>query len=144
MTLVRRNYRSLDNLFDEFFNNMPVNWGRDTNFTVPPVNIHESNEAYLLELIAPGLEKEQFNITLEKGMLTISYEKKSAVENSNENNGIKTHKKEFAISNFKRSFNVDDKIDAEKIEAKYENGILKLYLPKKEEVKVVPKQISIQ
>lgn len=144
MTLVRRNYRSLDNLFDEFFNNMPVNWGRDTNFTVPPVNIHESNEAYLLELIAPGLEKEQFNITLEKGMLTIGYEKKSAVENSNENNGIKTHKKEFAISNFKRSFNVDDKIDAEKIEAKYENGILKLYLPKKEEVKVVPKQISIQ
>lgn len=144
MTLVRRNYRSLDNLFDEFFNNMPVNWGRDTNFTVPPVNIHESNEAYLLELIAPGLEKEQFNITLEKGMLTISYEKKSAVENSNENNGIKTHKKEFAISNFKRSFNVDDKIDAEKIEAKYENGILKLYLPKREEVKVVPKQISIQ
>lgn len=144
MTLVRRNYRSLDNLFDEFFNNMPVNWGRDTNFTVPPVNIHESNEAYLLELIAPGLEKEQFNVTLEKGMLTIGYEKKSAVENSNENNGIKTHKKEFAISNFKRSFNVDDKIDAEKIEAKYENGILKLYLPKKEEVKVVPKQISIQ
>ena|ERR1700740_520587 len=141
MTLVKHNYRPLNNLFDEFFNSFPANWNREGNWNVPPVNIQEDNEAYSLELIAPGLKKEDFKVNLEKGLLTISFEKKVESES---NEGAKTHRREFQINSFKRSFSVDDKIDAEKIEARYENGVLKLVLPKKEEVKVVPKEIAIQ
>jgi len=142
MTLVKRNYRNLDNLFDEFFNSLPAaaNWGRESGWGTPAVNIHETNEAYHLELVAPGLSKEDFKINIEKGLLTIGYEKKSETENKD----YKTHRKEFNVTSFKRSFNVDDNINVETIQAKYENGVLKLLLPKKEEVKVLPKEISIQ
>ncbi|MDB5230639.1 MAG: Hsp20/alpha crystallin family protein [Chitinophagaceae bacterium] len=141
MTLVKHNYRQLNNLFDEFFNSFPANWNRDNNWQIPPVNIQESNDAYNLELVAPGLRKEDFKVNLERGLLTISFEKKGETETTN--NETKTHRKEFHLNSFKRSFTVDDKIDAEKIEARYENGILKLWLPKKEEVKVMPKEIAI-
>ena len=141
MTLVKHNYRQLNNLFDEFFNSFPPNWNKENNWHVPPVNIQESNEAYNLELIAPGLNKEDFKVNLERGLLTISFERK--MENDSTDNATKTHRKEFQLNSFKRSFTVDDKIDADRIEAKYESGILKLSLPKKEEVKAVPKEIAI-
>ena len=73
-------------------------------------------------------------------MLTISYEKKTDTENKD----YKTHRREFVSRSFKRSFSVDEKINADAIQAKYENGVLKLLLPKKEEVKVSPKQITIE
>ena len=138
-TLAKRNYRTIDNVFDEFLNNLPSVWGRETGWNVPPVNIHETNEGFHLELVAPGLKKEDFKVALDKGMLTISYEKKS----ENETNEYKTHRREFSVSSFKRSFRIDDAINAESIQAKYEDGVLKLYLPKKEEVKVEAKQISV-
>jgi len=78
-------------------------------------------------------------VSLEKGILTISFEKKTETDNKE----YKTHRKEFAFTSFKRSFSVDDKINTEAIEAKYDNGILKLSLPKKEEVKSLPKEIAI-
>ena len=139
-TLAKRNYRTIDNLFDEFFNNLPSAWGRENGWNVPPVNIHETNEGFHLELEAPGLKKEDFKVALDKGLLTISYEKKS----ENETNEYKTHRREFSVTNFKRSFRVDDAISVDGIQAKYEDGVLKLYLPKKEEVKVLPKEINIQ
>ena len=139
-TLAKRNYRTIDNLFDEFFNNLPSAWGRENGWNVPPVNIHETGEGFNLELVAPGLKKEDFKVALDKGMLTISYEKKS----ESENNEYKTHRREFSVTSFKRSFRVDDAINVEGIQAKYEDGVLKLYLPKKEEVKVLPKEINIQ
>lgn len=138
MALVKNNYKNLNSLFDEFFNTLPSTWNKDLN--VPPVNICENNEGFLLDLIAPGLNKDDFKVSVEKGLLTISYEKKT----DGENKDIKTHRREFSVSSFKRSFSVDDNINVEGIQAKYENGILKLYLPKKEEVKVVPKEITIQ
>lgn len=142
MTLVKRNYRGFENLFEELLNNT-ANWGRDSNLTLPSVNISESVDGFDLELVAPGLNKEDFNVTLEKGLLSISYEKKQETENKSEEEGKKVLRREFSFSNFKRSFNLNEHIDADKIEARYENGILKLHLPKKEEVKVLPKQISI-
>ncbi|QEC66096.1 Hsp20/alpha crystallin family protein [Panacibacter ginsenosidivorans] len=138
MTLTKHNYRNVNDLFDEFFR--PNVWGKETGLTVPPVNIHETNDSYHVELVAPGLNKEDFKVNLEKGLLTISYEKKAESENKD----YKTHRKEFSVTSFKRSFSVDDKINAEGIQAKYENGVLKLLLPKKEEIKVQPKEIAIQ
>jgi HSP20 family protein len=138
MTPTRNNYRALNNLFDEFFTAVPT-WGREFNWSVPPVNIHESKDNYELELVAPGLKKEDFKVNIEKGLLTISYEKQTSAETTDQ----KTHRKEFNITNFKRSFNVDEKINADGIQARYENGVLKLTLPKKEEVKASPKEIAI-
>ncbi len=138
MTLVNHNYRNLNNLFDEFFNAVPATWSKDLN--VPPVNVYESKDAFHLELQAPGLNKEDFKINVEKELLTISYEHKAETENKD----LKTYRKEFSTRSFKRTFSVDDKINAEEITAKYDAGVLKLALPKKEEVKVQPKQIAIQ
>ena len=126
--------------FDEFFSNLPSAWGKENGWNVPPVNIHENNEGFHLELVALGLKKEDFKVNLDKGLLTISYEKKT----ENESNDYKTHRREFNFQSFKRSFRVDDVINTETIEAKYEDGVLKLYLPKKEEIKALPKEINIQ
>lgn len=136
MTLVKHNFRNLDNLFEDFFS-FPVN--HPANRTIPAVNIHESADGYQLDLVAPGLNKSDFKINLEKGLLTISYEKKAEQEQKD----IKVRRREFSVSSFKRSFTIDDQINTEAIGAKYENGILQLTLPKKEEVKVLPKEIAI-
>jgi HSP20 family protein len=128
-------------LFDELFNNFPTNWGRDFAHQVghPKVNIHETSDGFHLELIAAGRNKEDFKVHIEKDLLTISFEKKDAEENKD----YKTIRKEFTLNSFKRSFSLDEKIQADAIQAKYENGILKLYLPKKEQIAQAPKEITI-
>jgi HSP20 family protein len=140
MTLVKHNFRNLDHMFDDLLNNIPASWGRDMNFSIPPVNIHEATDGYHLELVAPGLKKDAFKISLDKGVLSISYEHKQEIEDKD----LKTHRKEFRSSSFKRSFTVDEKVNTDGIQAKYEDGVLKLWLPKKDEVKVVPKEIAVQ
>lgn len=144
MTLVRTNHngtqRSFNSFVDEFFNELPVTWGRESNQNFPAVNIHETSDSYHLELNAPGRNKEDFKVTLEKGLLTISFEKKEEAKTEE----YKTVRKEFSYKSFKRSFSVDDKIDAEGIQAKYENGVLKLLLPKKAQAAENTKQINVQ
>jgi HSP20 family protein len=140
MTLVKHNFKNLDNIFDDLLNTFPASLGRDMNFSIPPVNIYETNDAYQLDLVAPGLKKDAFKISLEKGVLSISYEQKQEEERKE----FKTHRKEFRTSSFKRSFTVDDKVNTDGIQAKYEEGVLKLYLPKKDEVKVMPKEITVE
>ena len=142
MTLVKNSPANLGILFDELLNNFPATWGKDSQhgFTAPPANIHETKEGYHVELSVPGRNKEDFKISLEKGLLTISFEKKEETENKD----YKTIRKEFNYSSFKRSFSLDEKINTAGIQAKYENGVLKVYLPKKDEVIAVPQQIVIQ
>src|SRR5689334_13387590 len=131
--LAKRNYRTFDNLFDEFFSNLPSALGNENGCNVQPFNITEKNDSFHLKLVSPGLKKEYFKEKLDKRQLTISYEKKA----ENESNDYKTHRREFNFTSFKRSFRVDDVINIEAIQAKYEDGVLKLYLPKKEEVKAL-------
>jgi len=140
MTLVKVNnngHRSISQFVDEIFQGFPV---KDENFGFPPVNIHETADAYHLELSAPGRSKEDFKLSLDNGQLTISFEKKAEAPTEE----YKTVRKEFSFRSFKRSFNLDDKIDTNGIQAKYENGVLKLLLPKKEQVKESAKQINVQ
>ena len=141
MTLVKHNPYQLGNLFDELFNNFPATWGQDVQagFVIPPANIHETDDAYNVELSAPGRNKEDFMINVDNGLLTISYEKKESVEQK----AYKTIRKEFNYRSFKRSFSLDEKINTAGIQAKYENGVLLVLLPKKEEVKSAPKQIAV-
>lgn len=142
MTLVKHNPANLGIFFDELLNNFPASWGKDANngFAAAPVNIHETNDAYLIELSAPGRNKEDFSVSADKGLLTITYEKKEETETKD----YKTIRKEFSNISFKRSFSLDEKINTAGIEAKYENGVLQVYLPKKEEVLVAPQKIAIK
>ncbi|MBI1342576.1 MAG: Hsp20 family protein [Terrimonas sp.] len=147
MTQVKFNSRpfdkTVDGIFDEIINGLPVffNEGLDKlgtrNFV--PVNIQESNDAYRVEIIAPGFEKSDFKVSLEGNLLTITGEKNTA----NKQENLKTIRKEFSFRNFKRSFTIDEKIEATHIEASYVNGVLVLNLPKKAEVKATSKEIVI-
>lgn len=146
MTLVKVNQpatKTFDGLMNDIFNDFPANFGRNFRQDVlsfPPVNILENANAYQLEVAVPGLEKADFNVKLDGNILTISTEKKEVSPVETE----KVIRKEFSNKAFKRSFTLDEKIEAAAIEAKYENGILKLSLPKKEVAKVTTKEISIQ
>lgn len=128
-------------VFDELFNAFPSNFGSNipSGYPTAAVNIHETADAFHLELNAPGRNKEDFAINVDKDLLTILYEKKESTEEKN----YKTIRKEFSYKSFKRTFSIDDQINADGIQARYENGVLKLLLPKKEEVKLAPKQIAI-
>jgi HSP20 family protein len=145
MTFVKTNNpfaKSFDGLMQELFNDLPATLGktvREDVFGFPPVNIAEKNDYYHLQVSAPGFEKGDFNVRLEGNILTISSEKKEEAKAENE----KIIRKEFSAKGFKRTFTLDDKIDAANISAKYENGILHLGLLKKEEVKAVTKDITI-
>ena len=141
MTLVKNNYRpvNFNSVFNELFNEFPV-LADKAGLNFPAANIAETTDAYHVELNAPGRNKEDFKINADNGLLTISYEKKEETNSED----VKTVRREFSFQGFKRSFNLDDKVDAANIQAKYENGLLKLLLPKKAEVKEAAKQITIQ
>ena len=125
-------------VFDDFFKPWD-DWfdgglsGRVMN--IPAVNITDQKDDYLVSLAAPGLKKEDFNIDVDGNMLTISCEKEA-----------KYTRKEYSYSSFERSFTMPDGVNKDKIEARYENGLLKLSLPKKEEVKklAISKHIAVK
>ena len=106
---------------------------------IPAVNIKEENDKYLLEMAAPGLKKDDFNINLDNYQLTISSEKK---EESEEKKDSYT-RREFMYTSFSRSFTLPKSVDVDKIKADYKNGILTVTLPKKEEEAKLTKQIKI-
>lgn len=138
MTIVKHRPAYINNLFDDFFGNLAS--ANEFAHLTTPVNIHETSDGFHLELNAPGRTKDDFKINVEKGLLTISSEQK----NETENKTYKTLKREFSVKSFKRSFNLDDNINVDAIKAKYDAGVLNIYLPKKEEVKIQAKEISIQ
>jgi HSP20 family protein len=149
MTLVKRNgnlYNPLPMLFDDFFNRDLFNWSNsnfsDTNTTIPAVNIKETAENYEVEVAAPGMTKKDFKVELDGNALTISSEKSNQKEVREDE---RYTRKEFSYQSFQRTFNLQkDVVDIDKIEAKYENGLLHLLIPKKEEAKQKPpRQIQI-
>ncbi|MBC7721663.1 MAG: Hsp20/alpha crystallin family protein [Pedobacter sp.] len=141
MTLVKRHPANINYLFDEIFNGFPTNWGKDQvqNTFSPAVNINETNNGYHVELNVPGRNKEDFKVAIDNNLLTIAFEQKEATEQAD----YKTLRREFSFKSFKRSFSLDEKVNADAVQAKYENGILKLFLPKREDIKIAPKEIAI-
>lgn len=146
MTLVKRNGSLLNQmpvLFDDFFNRDLFNWGNqnfsDTNTTVPAVNIKETAEHYEVEVAAPGMTKSDFKVELDGNFLTISSERsQEKVERDDE----RYSRREFSYQSFQRSFTLKkDVMDIENIQAKYENGLLHLLIPKKEEAKQKPPRL---
>ena len=139
MTFVKRNGNLLNQfptLFDDFFNRDVFNWRltnySDTNTTIPAINLKETTDTYEVEVAAPGMNKKDFKVQLEGNILTISSEKNT--EETNED--VKYTSREFNYQSFSRTFTLQkDVVDTEKIQAKYEDGVLHLLIPKKEHVK---------
>lgn len=139
MSLVKRTDR-LPFLFDDFFT---TDWLGGSNvskigFNTPAVNILETDNDFVVELAAPGLSKEDFNIELDNDLLIISSEITSEKETKEEG---KYTRKEFGYRTFKRSFTLPETINGGEIGASYNNGVLSVTLPKKEEAKVQPKRL---
>lgn len=146
MTLLKVNSspvkKQFGSLFDDWFNEF-AGWGSDgatAQWNHVPTNIHETKDAFHIELNAPGLKKEDIKLNVENGLLTISYEKKEEAKNED----YKTIRREFNYRGFKRSFTLSDKVNADDIQGKYEDGVLKVLVPKKPEAQAVSKQISVQ
>lgn len=106
----------------------------------PPVNIVETPEAFLLDVVAPGFTKEDFKISANDKSITISAEKKGETKNETD----KQVRREFNFRSFKRSFSISEQVDSTKINAKYDNGILKVTLGKKENKQDTPKEIVVE
>ena len=111
--------------------------------TSPAVNIAENKDGYRIELAAPGLNKEDFRINMEKRMLEISSEKQSTKESEPDeaSNGDRYYRKEFVYTRFKRTFSLPDAADTDKISANYKDGILYVNIPKKEQAKEKPSRV---
>lgn len=142
MTLIKKNsfLPTIPQFFDDFFTKDIYDWGfqnnSSTNTTLPTVNIVENNDAFTVEMAAPGMEKKDFHIELNNEVLTISSQKE---ENNELKNGDRYTRREFSYQSFVRSFHLPKSVvDESRIVAKYENGMLRVSIPKKEEAKTLP------
>ena len=120
----------LPDIFNDFFDN---SWMERPTYTAPAINVMENEHEYDVELAAPGLTKEDFNVHVDnEGNLNIQMEKK------NETKEGKKHgrylRREFSYEKFQQTLLLPDDVDAEKIVAKVENGVLNVHLPKKEKI----------
>ncbi len=146
MTLVKRtNDNWLPSVFDDMFKTDWLGGTSNVNnigVSIPAVNIRETEDDFKVDVAAPGKSKEDFSIELDNDMLTIaatSKEDKETAENT-EKTGKYT-RKEFSYETFKRAFSLPETVDSQKISASYENGVLKIAIPKREEAKVQPKRL---
>ena len=144
-SLVKSNGGRIPAVFDEFLRpwndwlENPSLFSRELN--IPGANITEHPNEYVVSLAVPGMKKSDFNIDISGNMLTISSEQEEKIEEKEK----RYTRKEYNYSSLSRSFTLPDEVNKEKIEAKYEDGILKLTLPRKEEAKsLAAKHIAVK
>ncbi|QAA82095.1 Hsp20/alpha crystallin family protein [Aequorivita sp. H23M31] len=130
------NVPTFSSWIDEFFNRDWPAFSQNFNagITLPKVNIRETADAYFVEMAVPGMKKSDFNIELDNKMLIISNETREEQETKEDN----YTRREFGYSSFKRSFSLPETVEEDKIKAEYQDGILSLQLPKREEAKQKP------
>lgn len=140
-TTNKKPVHSFDSLFDSFFrDDFPVSFRNGASLSRPAVNIAETEDNYRIEVAAPGLAKDDFDVKVDQDVLTISAKKEMKEEGKNE----KYTRREFSFMEFKRNFHLPETVDAAGIAANYEDGILKVTLAKKEEAKPEPvKKIEV-
>lgn len=140
MTLVRRNSNWLPSVFNDFFD---TDYMPHMNATAPAINVKESDKSYTVELAAPGMKKEDFNVHInDDGNLTVKMESKH--ENKEEDKNSRYLRREFYYSKFEQTLILPDDVDKNKISAHVDNGVLTVDLPKVEVVEPkVARQIEI-
>ena len=120
----------VDELFNNFFkNDYHENYGNNCD-SKPATNVFETENEFKVEVLLPGYKKEDVQINLHNNLLTIKVENEVTEEKSEE---YKYAHREFGVSNFEKQYRVPKTVDGEKISAKFENGVLNIELPKKEE-----------
>ena len=132
-----QNFPSWSNLLEDIFQrDLPSVFTSNFNngYTLPKVNIQETSDDFIVEMAVPGLKKSDFNIDIDNQVLSISTEKKEESEHKEEN----YTRREFGYASFKRTFTLPESVNDEKINATYNEGILRILLPKKEEAKQKP------
>ena len=141
MTLIKWNKEDDSNMpvYSNFLNNflnrdMDDFYVNSMTMRTPSVNIIEGKEDFKIEVAAPGMEKKDFSVNIDHNLLTIETKKESKTESKDE----RYTRREFSFNTFRRSFTLPESIVQEKIDAKYDKGILYIILPKKEEAKVKP------
>lgn len=140
MNVIKRNNNVIfPSIIDEMFK--PDWLGGVQNFgaNVPAVNIKETDTVFRIELAAPGKKKEDFNVEVDHNVLTISSEERS--ETNEKDNEGKYTRKEFSYNSFRRSFTLPETVNLDTINASYEDGVLHVTLPKKEEALPKPKRL---
>ncbi|MCW5907168.1 MAG: Hsp20/alpha crystallin family protein [Chitinophagales bacterium] len=136
----RITFPRFSSIIDNFFENDFPHLTRNEFFKTPAlVNVKDTKESYQIEVAAPGFKKEEFSVKVDGNILTIAAESKKETETTEE----KYTRKEFNFSSFSRSFTLPKTIDVTKVGAGYDNGILTVTLPKKEEAKENP-QIEVK
>lgn len=129
----------MDDIFNKSFGNEFVS-NFNTGITLPAVNVLDNDDEYIVEMAVPGLKKSDFDVNIDNQLLSISAESNTENEDTNEN----YTRREFGYSSFKRTFSLPETVETDKIKAKYEDGLLKVMLPKRDEAKKKPlKQIKI-
>ena len=122
--------QSWANPIDRFFGNDFLSpWDEDLLETIPSINIKEEKDEYKIELAAPGLKKEDFDVDIDGNILTISAEKES--ESSGDGKKDNYSRREYNYSSFSRSLTLPENVDSTKIDAQYADGVLNLVVPKK-------------
>ena len=137
MNLIRKQPPFFPSLIDDFIKN---DWNLkvpSSSVTVPAVNIKELNSQFEIELAAPGMKKDDFEIEVEDGVLSIS----STQEEEQVNEKGKFTRREFSYSSFRRSFSLPDSVDPTNIDATYKEGVLLVLLPKHKEAQPQPKKL---
>lgn len=139
--LMRRN-----NFFDDFFTKELFDFNSagfaQSGITQPSVNVKDMNDGFEIQVAAPGMKKEDFTVNLDRNVLTISSEKQTQNEEKDEDGNFS--RREFNYSSFRRSFTLPEAVEQEKIEATYEDGLLKITVPKKEQSTQMLKTIEVK
>ena len=139
MSLIKRDVGyapTLSNFFDDFFTRDLFNWpsSSSTGTSIPKVNIFETDNEFHVEMAAPGMSKDDFKVELDNNMLTISSQRETEEKDEKKN----YQRREYSYQSFVRTFHLPDSAEAEKINAKYVDGVLNMVIPKKEEAKRKP------
>ena len=139
MSLVKRNTRfGFPSLFDDLFLNDRLDGWNTQRSQVPAANIKETEDDFKVELAAPGLSKEDFNIAVEDDVLTISSEQKHSSETTDEKE--RYTRREFRYSSFSRSFSLPEEVKQDEISAAYTDGVLTISVPKNKEAQLAQKR----
>jgi len=134
--------KTFSSILDEFFNNsFPETFNKEWNWNSPSTNIKETDQGFTIEMAVPGIDKKNIDIRVEKDQLIIESAQKNESEESNDNYTMR----QFNYSTFRKSFFLNDKIDSNKINAEYKDGILYIDIEKKEEAKTrEPRTIMVK
>lgn len=141
MTLIKRNESLFPGIWNNFFENewLDIPSVNQIGASLPAVNILDTGQSFEIQIAAPGMKKEHFNVTLNEGLLTVSSERKEEKETSHPTDKY-THR-EFNYYSFKRSFNLPETVDREKVVANYQDGVLLINIPKLDNNKSNPMRL---